>query len=362
MTTGTSLREMLENGETAQVTENEIATPVEGVVESTIEATGDLDVDLNENVVTPSTPATTPQRLGFVDRAEEMGLTLIGEGCFHYIDEFCEVAYRNTYTRGGANIADDFQIPQLAIFTKSLTDDSEWKYVGPISNFYKFVGNGTLVESLRQSLSEFGSPIFNEETFFSSNYSQIRHEMVIQNETDVPSVGGVYPQIILGNSYDGTKASNITFGLFYNNGTDDIRFGFTQKLGKVRQIHMAGSSTTMSSAVGEYVNVFTSNIVDMITENLNNHITAVDVDKSLDLIQKSVGKKRRDVLSEILRSGRETEGVESWSMTSWQLFNVIAKFSTIERNLNAKLLIENAAERVLVVPTQMADAMAIINR
>ncbi len=373
MSNTTSLREMLENGETVKVTENENAVPVEGIAVTSTETNSNMETENNTtptSIIPPGTPTitsptsantTTTQRLGFSDRAEEMGLTSIGEGCFKYTDEFCEIAYRNVSTGGGAEIADNFQIPKLVIFTKGLGDEEEWKFVGFISDSYKFVGTGDMVNAIRQSLTEFGSPIINEETFFSSNHSQVRHEMVIQNATDVPNVGSIYPQIVLGNSYDGTKASNVTFGLFFNDGVDNIRIGASKKLGYIRQIHLAGASTTMGAAVGEYINVFTNNIVEMITENFNNHITEDDMLKSLNLIQKLVGKKRRDSLKEILDSNRATQGIESWSLTSWQLFNAIAKFSTIERNLSAKLLIESVAERVLVVPAQMATALAVIN-
>jgi hypothetical protein len=72
----------------------------------------------------------------------------------------------------------------------------------------------------------------------------------------------------------------------------------------------------------------------------------------LDLVE-NVGKKRREevstFLSDLTKNGQ--------SISAWHMFLAIAKFSSVEENLNVKTLMENICERVLVLPVKMMEAL-----
>jgi len=87
-------------------------------------------------------------------------------------------------------------------------------------------------------------------------------------------------------------------------------------------------------------------------------LTEEEVLGVLDLVEKT-GKKRRKEVSKILEElvGSEDNGIQSWGTSSFNLFLAITKYSTVEKNLNAKTLLENVAERVLTVPPQLLDLL-----
>lgn len=315
----------------------------------------------NTNTGNTSGESTQPARQDFADRATSMGLTDMGNGCFHYADSYSEVVYRNLTTMGGDDTpVPNTIIPHIAIFTKGVEEGSEWKYVGPISNFYKFEGNGDLIDTIKDSLSEVGTPAFQEENYLTSNLASMRHEIVIQNAQNIPQVGDVYPMISIRNSYDGTKAADITFGMNFGDGDNTVRYSSKNKLGYIRQVHIDGADTILKSAVGDYVTVFSQNIGDMISANINMNVTEDDMMSLLTVIEKKAGKKRREDISAIITEEFGEEGSRQ-TISSWNLFNALAKFTTLEKNINAKLILEDVVERVLVVPEQMINALAAIN-
>jgi len=352
---------------------------VTGTVETTVEANGDLDgfVDITDtggddevvDETTDTTPETetqeAPPRPSFGDRAVDMGLAVLAPGSYYYRDQFSEIAYKNLKTLGDSGIVDDEEISHLGIFTKGLEDDAEWKYQNFISDSYKFLGNATLIDQIKESLVSVGNAELTERNFITPNLTKIRHEIIINNPSVVPGVGTVSPMMNISNSYDGTGASLIVFGMHIAE-SDVIASSFcTEKFGKIKQIHLTGSSTELEAAFGEYVTIFGDNIVNMITENFNNQITEADMMKVLDIIETKAGKKRREMISnELPVTDPDAEAPTTptpWNMTSWQLFLTLTRFTSVETNLNSKKIMENIAERVLVVPEQMINALSVIN-
>jgi len=332
--------------------------------ENEVEASGDLENhgfpvgDDDEIETVEEEDEVVNRRQTFADRIEDMGLTEMGDGCYHYADEHCEVAYRSLYTGGGAEIMDNVAVPHLSLFTKGLEEDDDWKRAGLVSDAYRFTGNGALIEAIKASIVDAGSPIFREASYLTANKTQIRHEIIVQNETNIPSVGDVYPLIVIKNSYDGTMAANISFGLFFNDSDDlDVMFGSKQNWGNIRQVHLEGAQADLSGPLGGYVTAFSENIADLVQTNLDNELTEQEMLATLDVIERSAGKKRREALSAILEEMHDGEEGDT-PMTSWKMFHAITRFSTMEKNLNAKLLLENMAERVLVVPPQMLEVLS----
>ena len=137
--------------------------------------------------------------MAFRDRALDMGLTVHSEGIYEYSDRHSSVMYMELKTNT------DFPVPLLAVFTRRTPRENEeateWGYVGYVSDGYQFVGNEAVLSSIRESISEVGSPIFNEHTFMNEYYTMMLNEMLIQNVTNYPQVGDIYPNIIVSNSY-----------------------------------------------------------------------------------------------------------------------------------------------------------------
>lgn len=304
---------------------------------------------------TQQSPTTTSTHRKFNEAYEEMGLTLTEPGIYNYRDSFGEVFYKELKT------IDSIDVPFLGLYTRPIAGENEEtsnpKYVCIVSNNYQFTGNDTLNNKIREMISEIQTPIFREYTMIPPTLDYMYHEMVIQNVSNIPQVGDVYPEVIVTNSYNGRKAITISFGFVVLEGDEkSISFGFRNKLSSIRQIHLTSAHSELSAAVGNYVQAFSQNALSLIQTNFNTPVTDDDLLRMMDLIEK-VGKKRRVDISNYL----STVVNEGETLSSWKLFNAICKFSTLEKNINAKLLMEDVAERVLVIPSQITDALAILN-
>jgi len=298
--------------------------------------------------------------MSFEERAQVMGLSNLGGGCFYYIDRYGEVVYRILTTMSSSNFSEElsflndlnnFRVPYLALFTRKRRD-VHFKLVAILSDLYKFIGNDTLNQQIRDSVAETGNPILVELPVFSSNFTQMYNMITIQHPSNVPRVGDIFPTLIVRNSYNGTRRATIEFGLSMSEvdglSTRWVGFGFRTKLGTIFQVHVDSSKTFISTAVGVYVSTFSQNIVSLVEDNFNNSLSEDDVLRVLDLVEE-IGKRRREGISSILE---ELSG-SSATTSSWNMFLAITRFSSREKNLNAKVLLENIAERVLIVPNQM---------
>jgi hypothetical protein len=297
----------------------------------------------------------------FDERAQEMGLdvTRADKGLYSYEDRYGEVIYRQLHTAysdadGDEEVhpTDDNQVPIMGIFTKS-PEWTEYQYAGYVSQLYKFIGNDVLNDRIRESIMSVGIPIMTENTIMSYDYTRMRNEIIIQNGQNVANVGDVLPVMIVNNSYNGTRAASVAFGITMMYNQHNLTFGFN--LGEMRQIHIANANTSMSSAINSYMQIFTDNIVDMITQNFASRLTEDEMLSTLDLIEDSFGKKRRESISEMLDELQG--GVEGSLPTTWQMFLAIVRYSSFEPNLNVKRMMENAAESVLVIPTRMYEVL-----
>ena len=298
--------------------------------------------------------------MNFEEQFEQMGLIEKGDGCYFYEDQYSQIVYKKIKTISTSEILNDIEIPYLAIFTRK-NNESEFVYRSIVSPSYQFIGNDTLNQQLRNSINEVGTPILIEENILNNDLTLMYNQIVISNCHNVPQQGDIYPEIIVRNTYNGTGAANISFGLHMDNfgfGNVGFGFGFKDKISSMRQIHLLNSQTSLSTAIGGYINVFTENISSLITDNFNMVISEEELLSTLDLVEK-IGKNRRKEISSLLEQ-LSTDSNEP--MTAWKLFLAIIRFSSVEKNLNAKNLIENIAERVLVVPEQMINSMDEINR
>jgi hypothetical protein len=295
----------------------------------------------------------------FNERAEQMGLdvSLANQGLFSYSDRYGEVVYRQLTTMTGIedHPTNAQTVPKLAIFTKG-PDADEYEHAGYVSELYKFIGNDVLNERIREGIRSVGMPILTENIIPNSQFTKLRNEIIIQSSQEVANVGDVLPVMIVNNSYDGEKAAKVSFGIATNYSNDRIIFGFS--LGEMRQIHIASSTTSMSSVVTSYMQVFSENIIDMITQSFNSQLTENEMLATLDVIE-GLGKKRREEVSKLLQEMMPdvVEGQPVPLPTAWQVFLAIVRYSSFEQNLNVKRLMENAAEAVLVIPPRMYEVL-----
>lgn len=296
----------------------------------------------------------------FEERAEEMGLDISSayKGLFKYQDQYSEIVYRQLASQflhiddPTEHPTDGMTVPLIGVYTK-IPEWTDYKYIGYVSNLYKFIGNDVLNQLIRDDILSVGIPIMTENTIFSYDQSRMRNEIIIQNGQTVPNAGDVLPVMIVNNSYNGTRAASIAFGISMNYQENRITFGFS--LGEMRQVHIVNSTTSMSSTINSYIGVFTDNITDMISQSFSSRLTETEMFGVLDVIEK-LGKKRRESISTLvddIQRENETEGMP----TAWQMFLALVRYSSLEPNLNIKRLMENAAESVLVIPQRMYDVL-----
>jgi len=298
--------------------------------------------------------------LTFQDRGGAMGLEgILYKGLFRYSDSYSEVVYRRLTTmpsdEGDNNHdTDNTVVPLLGIFTKG-PDWLDYMYCGYVSDKYQFIGNENLNHQIRNSIQEVGLPIVNENTLLSYDLTRMRNEIIIQSSRNIPQHGDILPVMIIENSYNGTKAATVSFGLstFINN--ERVIFSFN--LGEMRQVHIINSSTVMASVISQYMQVFSENIVDLVSQNFRSRLTEDNMLGTLDLIEK-IGKKKREEISKFLQEMNPVgEGETPQLPSAWQMFLAIVRYSSFENNLNSKRLLENIAESVLVIPGRMYNVL-----
>ena len=287
--------------------------------------------------------------LSFPLRAEQMGLTDLGNECFGYNDSIGSVTYKHLQTK------DNMDVPLYGIYTKPPVGNVEYKYSGYVSDLYQFEGNEVMNNKIRQSILEVGTPIFREYIYLNPIRTRMSNEILIQHSSNIPKVGDVYPQVIVKNTYDGSGAREFLFGFsILDNNSRIIGFGFRSKIGKVRQVHNIHSRTSFTSPIGNYVEFFTSNILEIIEANFNTVITEDHLLSVFEMLE-DIGKKRRLEVSSYLNK------LEGSTVNAWSLFLAISFFSTIEKNVNIKSLLDDIAEKVLVIPVGIQSVLKTLN-
>lgn len=308
----------------------------------------------------------------FNDRAASMDLDISKayKGLYSYSDQFSEVVYRQLYTEPDNSAAwvsnepedhptDDLSVPKMAVFTKPLeteSPDKDFQYVGVVSNLYSFVGNNVLIQKIRESIINTGTPIIEEDTSLYNNLTKMRSEITISSSQHNPVAGDVLPIIIVNNSYDGTKAASVSFGLTMSHNSERLAFAFN--LGEIKQVHISNSNTNIEAPIESYLEVFSENIGDMISNSFNKQLTEVEMLTSLDVIE-NISKNRKKSISNLLKEllPDVIEGQPVSLPSSWQVFLAIVRYSSFETNLNVKKMLENAAQSALVIPGQMFNVL-----
>ena len=281
-----------------------------------------------------------------------MGLTTLENECFAYNDAIGCVTYKHLQTK------DSIDVPLYSVFTKPPVEGTEFKYAGFVSDLYQFEGNEVMNNRIRASISEVGIPIFREYVYLNPIRTRMSNEILIQNVSNVPRVGDVYPEVVVNNTYDGSGAREFLFGFSILTEKTRIGFGFKNKIGTIRQVHNIHARTSFSSPISQYVEFFSRNILDIVKCNFETEVTEEHLMVVFDMLEK-VGKKRRtEVSTYISEMSKETEG----RVNAWNLFLAITFFSTIERNVNIKTLLDSIAEKVLVIPVEIQQVLSSLNK
>ena len=287
------------------------------------------------------------------------------KGLYSYTDRYGEVVYRELQSnRNFSEVpelnhpTDGLDTPLIGIFTKG-PEEQEYNYAGYVSDMYKFIGNDIVNQRIRDAIQSVGMPILEENTILWNTFCRMRNEIILQSSQSIAQAGDILPVMIVNNSYNGTRAATLGFGIAIDNIGRQIGrtiFGFS--LGEMRQVHIESSTTQLSAAVGSYMQVFTQDITDMITSSFNSTLSEDEMLSVLDIIE-GIGKKRKERVAAILDELNPPiqEGATPPLPSAWQVFLAIARYSSLEPNLNSKRLLENAAESVLVIPTRMYDVL-----
>jgi hypothetical protein len=308
----------------------------------------------------------------FEDRAEEMGLndSMSYKGLYTYEDRYSKIAYRVLAAQSGVyeepaenqHPTDGAESPIIGIWTAQPGRD-EFIYAGKVSQLYKFVGNQVISDRIRESLSSVGSPMLRMVSYVSPDLTLFREEMILQSSQSSEQAGDIRPVMIASNSYNGTRAATVGFGIAVDGGEiiGNTIFGFS--MGEMRMVHVESSTTRLTSGINRYMEVFNEHIINMIDRSFETQITEEQMFATLDIIEK-YGKRRRNKISEILAELQPAsqEGQEPPLPTVWNVFLAIARYCALEPNLNMKRMLENVAESVLVVPTRMYEVLEELQR
>ena len=296
----------------------------------------------------------------FSENFESMNFEKIENGCYHYSDKYSEAKYMELITKHN-----EIEIPILALFTKNINsipkDDDildGFKYICPVTQQYQFIGNDVLCDTIRTSIIESCQVIFEECPCLSYGLTKFSNEIIIQNVSTVNNnkVGIIRPQINISNSYNRTERARVSFGFsVYDTNKNRTGFTFTHKLISMSQVHKQSAKTSMSSIIGNYVDMFADNISTLIKHNFETIIDEEDVFKILGMIEKSnLGKNRFSSINEYISSLN--------NKSAWNIFHILIRFSTDEKNLNMKRIIENVAESVLVIPYELLNTVENFNK
>lgn len=296
-----------------------------------------------------------------------MGLntTLSFKGLYNYADRYGEVVYRELHPvhpieqeRDWEHPTDEMTSPLIGIYAKG-PEEQEYVYAGYVSDMYKFIGNDVVNQRIRDAIQSIGMPILEENTILWNSFCRMRNEIILQSSQSVAQVGDVLPVMIVNNSYNGTRAATLGFGMAIDNvGRHLGRTIFAFTLGEMRQVHIESSTTQLTVAVGSYMQVFAQDITDMITASFNSTLNEDEMLSVLDIIE-GIGKNRKEKIAAILNelNPPQQEGAPPPLPSAWQVFLAIARYSSLEPNLNSKRLLENAAESVLVIPPRMYEVL-----
>ncbi len=320
----------------------------------------------------------------FEEKAADMGLdcTHANQGFYKYSDRFGDVVYRTLVTQSAPThdlscslevladlMADDdtpetfshetdgFTAPHIAIFTKK-PDWNNFRYCRCISHVYKFQGHDVVTEKVKESLRGLSEGIeddilYDESSLLSPDMCVLRNYIAIMNREHAHASGNVYPTLIVGNSYDGSRAATVQFGLSVRGRGGDVNYhsNCAFELGKMRMVHSQYSSTTLTYGIGNFIGAFSEGITELIDQNMALELNEDNIYATLEAIDK-LSEKKRNALQEYLDEVRE-----NGTLNNWQFFLAILRYSCLQTNLNLKKLLENVAESVLVLPAQMTDML-----
>lgn len=263
---------------------------------------------------------------------------------YTYSDRYSHVCYKQLET-----VHEKETVPVLGIYTK-LNEADPFKFVGTTSYNYLFVGNSKIVDSIISAISSSNMGISEQVHRFNSRLTWFVTRIVLTNYSTVRNIGDVYPCIDICNSYDGSKIATLSFGVTLNDNKNYM--SFRQTLGAYSQKHIQGSKTRLINVIGGQIENINNNIESFVLSNTTNVITTETIVKTLDLV-KTMGKRRYDAIhkyiAELISSNR--------AISSWDMFLAISKYTATERNLNARMLLENLIESVVIVPSEMRRAV-----
>jgi len=281
------------------------------------------------------------------ERFEGCGLNYDEETrVFSYEDRFSKVKYKEVETIGESE-----EVPVLALYTAQ-PNTEDYRYEGLVSLLYHFYGNDVVVSSVRESVEQMSTNAqVIEHSTLNPKLTVMSNELILRNNQQSINNHDVCPLVCIMNSYDGSLLLNLGFGLgIMSQGQLISTISFRQALGTFRQVHIRGSNTQMVNVIGETVELISNNLPIIAQQNFNKPITEDMLLASLDLIEE-VGKRRRIEISKSLKEIQES----NQNLTLWDLFLAITKFSCSERNINAKMILENVVERLMVLPTDMIN-------
>ena len=279
-----------------------------------------------------------------IERLVNSGL-IFENDTFKYGDKYSKLFYELVETKNSKE-----EIPILALYTAKPEEEPSYEYQGIVSHLYHFEGNENIVNEVIKSLNDGNAEII-EKCNLNPKLTVMLNEMIIRNNSFPSRDGDIHPMVTIVNSYNGTHLVKISFGFsILRENVISNTLTMRKSFGTIDKIHIKGSSNTFYDNINNYIQVMSGNLSSLIEVNMEKQINEETLLQILDVID-SLGKKRRELVSNSINEIRQNNN----SISSWDLFMALSKFTTNEGNLNAKVLLENIVERFMVIPNRMLE-------
>jgi len=289
----------------------------------------------------------------FVNYNEESGLMKLDEHSYYYSDRFGKVLFKTVETKGTEGLYFSRKIlPFFAIFTGPPDDDrnGDFYFIGEASKHYRFVGNEKLINDTLEMLDVSNLNVQVQTQEIDYKYSTLFYNIALSNPSNIAEIGDVFPVLTIKNSYNKTIKESISYGFgMYNEGRF-YSYTSSKLFGQFSRRHMNNSLTREKNFILDGVEKLVDDIPFVCSEMANFTVNQDEIIAIIETVE-ALGKKRHEALVSLVQSFNEN------NISVWKIFIAILKFISVEKNFNARRVLENIAEKIIILPTKISNAI-----
>lgn len=290
----------------------------------------------------------------FVDRAEKMGLNVVGEGdrrvCVHD-GQLAKIAYVPLKT-----IENDLGLNNtpghIGLYVETGDEENKtWQFNSILSDGYEFTSFESLIESARSCIVRNESVIYDEKTILTIPPVSMKYQIAINNPTEVKADDGIYiyPLIIVESAYNGTKANHMNFGIMIEerkDGKQTTKNLPIKSFGKIKSIHTSSGSVDFNAPIGEITNQMTG--ISDVVKNMFEMKMDDDTLGAFMITIDGIGKRHMQKMS------NEISLMTGEAKTYWDVFRVILAYTENVSTINVREKIEDAIEKFFNFPAAVS--------